>query len=184
MITIDKNSNFERKTTRDGKPLYFCRCDGDGSWLIKLETHRGVFSRTPETPAKITLDEAQHYNIASGPYALVSVAINDENRVAHILDNDPMGYEALWQRFVKSSPFGFRFQRAELGVILNRLVRIGRVEVVTGFDGVFFQRGVAPESKALNSALADGWKALRGDSNDAEHDALVSIIEALTGEEV
>lgn len=177
------------QTKRNGRPLYFCRCDGDGSWLVDLalnETRGAVFSRTPEKPATITLDEAEQAGISSGAYALVSVAITDENRVAHIIHaaGNGLDYEAIWTRFVKSSPFGFRFQRAELGFILNRLVRTGRVDISTTFNGLEFRRGDTCEAKALNVSLADGWKALRGDSNDAEHDALVAIIEALTGEEL
>jgi hypothetical protein len=171
-------------THRNGLPLYYCRCDGDGSWLVKLNADRGsVFSRTPEKPAKITLDEATKHGIADGAYALVPVTVTDSNHVVQALvrSESPLSYDGLWSLFVKSSPFGYRFQRYELGFILNNLVRVGRVEIDA--NGLGFSQARSKESKQLREALADGWKALRGDSNDAEHDALAAIIEALTGEE-
>lgn len=172
-------------THRNGLPLYYCRCDGDGSWLVTLNADRGcVFSRTPEKPARITLDEATKHGIADGAYALVPVAHTDANNVALALarTESAQSYEMLWRAFVKSSPFGFRFQRYELGFILNHLVRVGLAEIDAG--GLGFKTADSKESKQLRAALADGWKALRGDSNDAEHDALREIIEVLTGEEV
>lgn len=172
-------------THRNGLPLYYCRCDGDGSWLIKLNADRGdVFSRTPEKPAKITLDEAVKHAIADGAYALVPVATSDANHVVQTLirTDSPLSYDGLWAKFVKCSPFGYRFQRYELGFILNNLVRMGLVEIDA--NGLGFKRADSKESKRLRVALAEGWKALRGDSNDAEHDALVAIIKALTEEEV
>jgi hypothetical protein len=187
MLRIDKTTNFERKTTRNGMPLYFCRCEGDGSWLIdaSLNSDKGaVFSMTPKNPAKVTLDEAERAGISGGPYSLTSVALTDANRVALALERHPgpQSYETLWRAFKKSSPFGFRFQWCELAVILNHLVRVGIAEIDP--NGLGFKRADSKEARELREALADGWKALRGDSNDAEHDALVAIIEALTGEEV
>lgn len=171
-------------TQRNGLPLYFCRCDGDGSWLVKLNADRGsVFSRTPEKPAKITLDEATKHGIADGAYVLVPVAITDANHVALLLERGGLAsYETLWTLFVKCTPFGFRFQRIELADALNHLIRVGRVEIDA--SGLGFRTALSREGKALRESLANGWRVLRGDSNDAEHDALVAIIEALTGEGV
>lgn len=173
------------QTHRNGLPLYFCRCDGDGSWLVTLNADRGSeFSRQPVKPAKITLDEATKHAIADGAYVLVPVATTDANHIVQALMREPgpQSYETLWRKFVKCSPFGYRFQRYELGFILNNLVRMGLAEIDA--NGLGFKHAESKESKQLHAALADGWKALRGNSNDAEHDALGAIIEALTGEEV
>jgi hypothetical protein len=152
-LRIDKDSNFTRKGGNSPR-LFFVRCNGDGSWLTSREPKGKVFGINPPDPM-----------LVSGPMGWQG---------AYELIPTPWTVET-WPDLAHESPV------SKLEAILAS--RLAKHDGCSRFGTQDFAVLSRPNVERLLLAIAEAHKALGGDSNDAEHEALLALMAALGEEE-
>lgn len=137
-----------------GTRLFFVHCQGDGSWLTTREPKGRVFDHNPPDPMLVT-----------GPVA------HAEWQGAYNLVPTPWTAEA-WPDFQ-----GKNAEVAALNVLL--VARLQQHDGCSRFGTRDFALLNGTAAKDILDAISEAKAALVGDSNDAEHDALVSFVQAI-----
>lgn len=147
------------KSTR----LFYVRCNGDGSWLTTRRNAGGghIFERAPADPmlasGPVLADWKGAYELIPTPWTVETwpqPVMLDDESKAALCDAAEM---------LMNVPGGHQH-------ICDTLRRLAR--------------GATLKSEELILAIAEAHKALGGDSNDDEHEALLSPMAALGEEEV
>jgi hypothetical protein len=145
--------------------LFFVRCNGDGSWLTKRTTEGGghIFEPAPADPMLVT-----------GPIGRMAKGIGTQWGGPYELIPSPWTVET-WPDLQHESPV------SKLEALLAS--RLAKHDGCSRFGVQDLQLLSGSGVVRLLDAIAEAHAALGGDSNDAEHDALLALMAALGEEE-
>jgi hypothetical protein len=133
--------------------LFFIRCNGDGSWLTTREPKGTVYAFAPRDPMLVTGpigNMGGAYELIATPWTVETWPDFQGENAAEVAKLNALLVTRLAQHDGCS-----RFGTRDLNILANMA------------------------AKQLLDAISEAKAALVGDSNDAEHDALVSIVRAL-----